>query len=139
MFWTYVCFGQLLIIWSGNLPREIGWYLHRIAGGWKWIASFLVLFNFFLPFFLLLFRASKTNFRPLRILAALVFLCQLVNSYWLVEPSVFPNGLHIHWLDFTAPAAIGGLWTAMFAVNLKNAPLLTRNDPRISYSFAHAE
>jgi hypothetical protein len=32
MFWTYVSFGQLLIIWSGNLPREIGWYLDRIAG-----------------------------------------------------------------------------------------------------------
>ncbi len=33
VFWTYVTYSQLLIIYSGNLPREINWYLHRIAGG----------------------------------------------------------------------------------------------------------
>ncbi|HZV34386.1 MAG TPA: hypothetical protein VFB72_07390, partial [Verrucomicrobiae bacterium] len=32
IFWTYVGFGQLLIIWSGNLPHEITWYLHHIEG-----------------------------------------------------------------------------------------------------------
>src|SRR5436190_1477806 len=56
MFWTYVCFGQLLVIYSGNLPREIDWYLHRISGNWIWIVGALALFHFFLPFFLLLFR-----------------------------------------------------------------------------------
>jgi len=139
MFWTYVCFGQLLIIWSGNLPHEIVWYLHRIAGGWKWIAGFLALFNFFLPFFLLLFRASKRNFRALRFLAGLVFICQTVNAYWLVEPAFYQTGVHLHWMDFAAPLGLGGLWVAKCAASFKRAPFLTQNDPRISYSFAHAE
>jgi uncharacterized membrane protein len=139
MFWTYVCFAQLLIIWSGNLPREIVWYRHRIAGYWKWIAGFLALFNFFLPFFLLLFRASKRNVPALRFLACVVFICQVVNAYWLVEPSFYQTGAHIDWMDFAAPVGMGGLWIAMFAAALKRAPLLTRNDPRISYSFAHAQ
>jgi len=26
MFWTYINFGQLLVIWAGNLPHEISWY-----------------------------------------------------------------------------------------------------------------
>ena len=139
MFWTYVCFGQLLIIWSGNLPKEIGWYLHRVAGGWNWVATFLALFNFFLPFFLLLFRASKKKPQALRVLAGVVFVCQLINSWWLVEPSFFKTGLHIHWMDFAAPVGIGGMWLAAFAWQLKRAPLLAQNDPRISYAFAHAE
>jgi uncharacterized membrane protein YciS (DUF1049 family) len=138
MFWTYVNFGQLLIIWSGNLPHEIGWYLHRIAGGWKWVVSFLALFNFFLPFFLLLFRASKRNQQALRVLAGLVFACQIVNAYWLVEPSLFPTGLHLHWMDLAAPIGLGGIWLAQFALIFKRAPVLTKNDPRISYAFAHA-
>jgi hypothetical protein len=138
MFWTYVCFGQLLIIWSGNLPHEIVWYLRRIAGHWKWVACFLAFFNFFLPFFLLLFRGAKENDRPLRILAALVFLCQIVNAYWLVEPSFYQTGVHIHWMDLAAPIGVGGLWLGMFAASLRRTALLTRNDPRISYSFAHA-
>jgi peptidoglycan/LPS O-acetylase OafA/YrhL len=96
------------------------------------------LFNFFLPFFLLLFRASKRNVQALRVLAGLVFVCQAVYAYWLVEPSFHPTGVHIHWMDFAAPVGLGGLWTAMFAAALKRAALLTQNDPRISYSFAHA-
>ncbi len=34
MLFAYFSFSQWLIIWSGNLPDEIGWYLHRIRGGW---------------------------------------------------------------------------------------------------------
>ncbi|HEY3855439.1 MAG TPA: hypothetical protein VGO67_13695 [Verrucomicrobiae bacterium] len=138
MFWTYVCFGQLLIIWSGNLPKEIIWYLHRIAGHWKWLAEFLGLFNFLLPFLILLFRASKKNPQALRRLAALVFLCQILYAYWLVEPSFYQTGVHLHWLDFAAPLALGCFWIAMFASALKRAAFLIQHDPRISYSFAHA-
>ena len=73
VFWTYVSFSQLLIIYSGNLPREIDWYLHRIAGGWKWVIGLLRCFHFFVPFFLLLFRVMKQNVARLTVIAALIF------------------------------------------------------------------
>jgi hypothetical protein len=139
MFWTYVCFGQLLIIWSGNQPHEIVWYLHRIAGHWKWVAGFLALFSFFLPFFILLFRASKKNAGALRVLAIMIFVCQGVNAWWLVEPSFYPDGVHLHWLDFSVVLGLGGIWVGACVRSLKNAALLTKNDPRISYAFAHAQ
>src|SRR5258708_26413010 len=59
LLWTYMNLGQLIIIWSGNLPKEIGWYLHRTAGGWTAIVLFLFAFHFVLPFFLLLWRVGK--------------------------------------------------------------------------------
>ena len=34
----YLSFAEFLIIWSGNVPDEIPWYLARIRGGW-WYAS----------------------------------------------------------------------------------------------------
>ena len=59
MLWAYMSFSQYLIIWSGNLPEEIPWYLRRTRGGWQWVALVLIVFHFFLPFFVLLFRENK--------------------------------------------------------------------------------
>ncbi len=37
MLWAYFSFSQYLIIWSGNLPAEIAWYLHRLQTGWRFV------------------------------------------------------------------------------------------------------
>ena len=50
MLWAYMSFSQFLIIWSGNLPEEIPWYIRRARGAWQWIALALIVFHFFLPF-----------------------------------------------------------------------------------------
>src|SRR5207248_11692529 len=73
MLWAYLAYAQLIVIWSGDLPHEIGWYLHRIAGGWRWIAFALLIFHFFGPFFLLLFRQTKQN--PPTLVGLAPFLC----------------------------------------------------------------
>ncbi len=63
MLWAYMSFCQFLIIWSGNLTEEIPWYLRRTRGGWEWVALALIVFHFFLPFFVLLFRENKRHDR----------------------------------------------------------------------------
>jgi hypothetical protein len=59
MLWAYFSFSQYLIIWAGNLPEEISWYLHRLQTGWRFIGLTLVVFHFVVPFCLLLSRAVK--------------------------------------------------------------------------------
>ena len=59
--WTYLSFSQFLIIWSGNLPEEIPWYIRRMSGGWGFIAVLLLVFHFFVPFLILLQRFVKRN------------------------------------------------------------------------------
>jgi len=130
MLWAYMDFSQFLIIWSGNLPAEIGWYLHRIAGGWKWLLFFLVIFHFFLPFFLLLFREVKRGIAALAAVASIVFFAHLADVFWLVSPSFHKTGVSIHWMDAAAPVAVGGIWIAAFSARLKSRPLLVKNDPR---------
>ena len=142
VFWTYVSFSQFLIIWSGNLPREIDWYLHRTAGGWQWIVGGLALFHFFVPFALLLFRVMKQSFRRLAVIAALIFIVHIVEVFWVIKPSFFPAGVQFHLLDFLTVIGIGGLWIATFAWNLIRHPLLPQNDPRIEHPLtqpAHAK
>lgn len=137
MFWTYVEFGQLLIIYSGDLPPELSWYLHRIAGGWKITVAVIVVFHFFLPFFLLLFRLVKKNVVSLTTLAALLFVLHLVDTYWLIMPAFHSNGIVLSWMDFATPVGVGGLWLSCFLARLKAAPLLPQNDPGLQFSFVY--
>lgn len=129
LFWTYVAFSQVLLIYSANLPHEIGWYLRRIANDWIWIVGLIGLFHFFAPFLLLLFRALKKNVPALASIALIVFAIHAVETFWTIAPSFYPR-IEIHWTDFAAWFGIGGLWLAVFAGNLDRHPLLARNDPR---------
>jgi hypothetical protein len=138
LFWTYISFGQLLIIYSGDLPREVDWYLHRIAGNWKWVVAALALFHFFLPFFLLLFRSVKRHVSPVTTMAIMLFLMHIVDSYWLVMPALHPNGIHLSWMDFATPIGIGAIWLSFFLARLKAAPLLPQHDPGMQFAFAYA-
>ena len=49
MLFTYLSFSQFIIIWSGNLPEEIRYYLARTQGGWKPVMIVLVLIHFAIP------------------------------------------------------------------------------------------
>lgn len=139
LFWTYVSFGQLLIIYSGDIPHELKWYLHRIAGSWKAVVAVVALFHFFLPFFLLLFRTVKKSVAAMATLAALLLLVHVVDTYWLVMPSLHQDGVAVSWLDFTAPIGVGGLWLAYFFRQLKSAPLLPQNDPGMQFAFVYVK
>jgi hypothetical protein len=129
MLWAYMAFSQFLIIWSGNLPDEITWYLDRMKGGWEWIAVLLIVFHFAVPFLLLLFRGVKRRIRVLSALAAAMLVVRLVDMFWTVEPAFDRGGLRFHWLDWVVPVAMGGIWIAVFVWQLKRRPLLPLHDP----------
>lgn len=129
MFWTYVAFSQLIIIYSANLPQEIGWYVRRIHGGWLWLVASVVLFHFVAPFFLLLFRKVKQYVGFLSTIAVVVLLTHATELYWAIEPT-FHARLQIHWTAVAAWFGLGGIWLAVFLGNLKRHPLLARPDPR---------
>ena len=137
MLWAYMAFSQLLVIWSGNLPHEISWYLHRIAGGWRWVLVFLVLFHFFGPFFLLLSRQVKRTERALAAIAGVMFMAHVVDVWWMIVPSFYPRDLHLSWLDFVALIGVGGIWLFFFARNLETRPLVPMNDPRFAVTVSN--
>src|SRR5262249_7871800 len=72
MVWAYLELSQFLIIWSGNLPEFVPWYLARLEHGWSYVALALVLLNFALPFVLLLSTDVKRDRRALGGTALLV-------------------------------------------------------------------
>lgn len=137
MFWAYVSFSQYLIIWAGNLPEEIPWYLRRLQGGWGWIAAAILLFHFVLPFLMLLPASANRNPRVLAAVAGLVVLMQLVEIFWLTQPAFAGERFRLHWMDLLAPIGVGGLWLAVFSWQLGKRPLLPLNDPELQEALAH--
>src|SRR5581483_5465432 len=72
LFWLYCGFSQYIVIWSGDLPNEVTWYIPRTHGGWGAIAALLVLGGFAIPFLLLLFVSVKRSRRALGMVAGLL-------------------------------------------------------------------
>jgi hypothetical protein len=137
MLWAYCAFSQFLITWSGNLPEEIVWYLHRSQRGWGWIRLLLLLLHFAVPFFLLLSRSIKGRVQFLTAVAAVLLGAHLIDIFWLVMPAFFPERLHVHWLDVVVPLGMGGVWMAVFAWQLPRRPLLPLHDPRLQEVIQH--
>jgi len=127
MVWAYFNFSQWLIIWAGNLPTEITFYLTRINGGWGSIGVFLALFGFAIPFAMLLSRPFKRDIRRLVWLAAWLLLIRYLDLFWIIEPN-FSKHLTVTVADIVVPIAIGGIWLWYFFRNLGSLPLLPAYD-----------
>lgn len=132
--WAYLNFSQFIIIWSGNLPEEIPWYLARITGAWKLVTIAVVVLHFALPYALLLSRDIKRGSSLLAKVAALLFAMRFVELYWQIAPEMGHGhggaaGFHPHWLDLAAPLGVGGLWLYFFARQLQARPLLPVGEP----------
>jgi hypothetical protein len=128
MVWAYFSFSQWLIIWAGNLPSEITYYMRRLYGGWGYLGLFVVIFHFAVPFTILLSRPFKRNIRKLVWLAVWMMIMRYLDLFWVIEPN-FSKTLNITIADVVVPVAIGGFWLAYFFRNLGSLPLLPAYDP----------
>lgn len=138
MLWAYLSFSQLIIIWSENLPDEIPWYVRRFSGGWGYMAWFISIFHFCVPFFLLLMRFIKRNPNLLRTIAIWMIFIRVIDVFWIVIPAFRQRALEVYWTDIALLIGLGGVWLWYFVRNLKAGSLLEPNDPRNTYSRVRA-
>ncbi|MGC8667736.1 MAG: hypothetical protein ACP5VE_06460 [Chthonomonadales bacterium] len=142
MFWGYLSLSQFLIIYSGNLPDEASYYLTRMQGIWWAIGTFLVLFQFFVPFLLLLSGRTKRTPVYLGSLAAFLLAVRAVDMFWTVLPffpipaTTLPLGYV--WMGLAAFAAIGGWWVVLFLTALPRALLVPIEVPGAAEVLEHA-
>jgi hypothetical protein len=132
----YLCFAEFLIIWSGNLPDEIPWYLNRIHGGWWTICTLDFVCHWLVPFCLLLSRDLKRNKRKMIWIASFMIFARLVDMFWLIEPNFAGSAGNLHigggmLAYITVPIAILALWTAYYITQLQSRPLVSTNDPHL--------
>ena len=144
MMWAYFQFSQYLLVYAANLTDEIPYVLARISNGWQYLALFLVIFQFAVPFALLLSRDLKRTPERLVRLAVWLMIVRLIDTFMLVSPEFNAQGMNkwmapdhtsmffVHWMDLAAPVAIGGIWMWMFFTQLRQRPLLPIGDPYLA-------
>jgi hypothetical protein len=142
MLWAYFNFSQFLLTYAANLIEEIPYFVTRTSHGWQFVALFLVVFHFAVPWLLLLSRDRKRNPYRLVWVAAWILFVRYVDFYMMIAPEFASSGenlhmlageheggLFVHWLDLAAPLAIGGVWLWMFFTQLAQRPLFAMRDP----------
>jgi len=134
----YLCFAEFLIIWSGNVPDEIPWYLHRIYGGWWVICSLDFICHWVIPFCLLLSRDLKRNKTKMIWLASFMIFARCLDMFWLIEPNFNDAMGNLHIAGnigilayITVPVCVLSVWGAYYLTQLKARPLIAMNDPHV--------
>jgi hypothetical protein len=113
MVFGYFAFSQFLIIWSGNVPSEISWYLRRLSQGWPGLALLFVVLGG-AAFFMLLSRDRKRVPKRLAIIASIVLVAYVAHSYWMVVPAFPESGFARHVASVAAILALAGGWTVAY-------------------------
>jgi hypothetical protein len=147
MVWAYFNFSQFLIIWSGNIPEETGWYITRMQLGWGVVGMILVLFHFAAPFLILLRQDLKRRATLLSTIALFIFIMRLVDMFYLISPSprISTHGkgaalaASFSWMDIVAPIAVGGIWLWFFFLQLAKRPLVPVMDPFLEKAIHHGQ
>ena len=132
----YLAFSQFLIIWSGNLPEEIPWYLDRLRGGWGVIFSLDFVFHWFIPFSLLLSRDLKRDKNRLIMVCKWMIFARCWDLFWLIEPNFADARRNLHFsfgiLEYmTVPVVVICLWMWFYFGELSKRPLIQSNDPHL--------
>jgi len=130
MLWAYIHAMQYIVIWSGDIPDEVVWYLRRSSDGWGVVLTLLVLLQFVIPFFAMLSERVRYGRGPLLVIAGATLVLRFVEAFWLVLPSVSVAGPV---LLLTVPAtvlAIGGVVMLAFGEMLRRVETRTAREAR---------
>jgi hypothetical protein len=132
----YLTFAEFLIIWSGNLPDEIPWYLHRIHGGWWYVCSADVICHWLIPFCILLSRDIKRSKSKMIWVTVFMILARFIDMFWLIEPNFKDAAGNLHLAGnfgilayITVPVAVVAFWMFFYLTELMRRPLINVNDP----------
>lgn len=135
--WAYMSFSQYLIIWAGNLPEEIHYYLDRTSSTlYNVIIGLLMLGHFFFPFLILLQRKVKYNIQRLRLVCYWVLAMRLVDIFFIFNPAFHHGesvGAPIGEIIVYACVLVGfgSIYFWYFLGQLSKMSLLPTNDPRL--------
>jgi hypothetical protein len=132
----YLTFAEFLIIWSGNIPDEVTYYIHRIQGGWWTVCALDAICHWVIPFCLLLSRDIKRSKNKIIWVATFMIFARMLDMFWLIEPAFNNSASTLHLAGnisilayITVPVAMVALWMVFYLTELAKRPLINTNDP----------
>jgi hypothetical protein len=88
--WGYFWFAEFMLIWYANIPEETTYFVARLERGDGFRIFFFanIVINWFLPFVLLMPKATARNARFVKIVIPFLIVGQFVDLYMQIFPGV---------------------------------------------------
>ncbi|MEH0154341.1 quinol:cytochrome C oxidoreductase [Limibacter armeniacum] len=138
IFWSYLFLAQFLLIYYANIPEETIYFIERLrSGNYFWIFVTMLLFNFVMPFFIMMTRDAKRKTMFLKIVTVVIIIGHWLDFYLMITPGVLKeNG------GMTLSAiGMGLVFLSGFAYvifnGLTKAGLIPQNHPMIEEGIYH--
>ena len=135
-FWAYIWLSQYLLIWYGNLPEEVPYYVRRTDGPWLPVFLLNLFVNWVVPFLVLLPRAAKRSARVLGAVCVLLLLGHWLDLYLLIMPDTWSVPMAGP-LEALIPLGYAGLFVYLISGALAQAPIVPARDPYLGESLNH--
>lgn len=137
-FWAYIWLCQYLLIWYGNLPDEVTYYVVRT--GPRWVVLFFgnLVVNWLIPFGVLLPRAAKRSPRVLKWIAVLILIGRWLDVYLLVMPQTM-RAPSFGLLELSITVAYGSVLWFVVSAALVRRPLVALHDPLLLECLRHEQ
>jgi hypothetical protein len=84
---TYTDFMAMLVMWYGDVPSKVSWFVERIREPWLALAVATVIIASLIPISLLMFARVRANRAALRYIGACNLIGLAVYQSWLLAPA----------------------------------------------------
>ncbi len=132
IFTGYLFYGQLLVIWYGNLPEETRFVILRAKlAPWEHFGWAVLLMVFIIPFFTLLSKRIKIKRGPMIFVTTMMLVGLWMERFLLVVPSTWAGrrGIPFGLLEVLVSAGFFGLVSLCIMAFLSRVPIVPVSDP----------
>jgi hypothetical protein len=138
IFWTYIWFGQFLLIYYANIPEETVYFIERMRNSpYSWIFYANLVLNFVLPFLLLMTRDSKRHMSMLKVVCPIVIVGHWFDFYNMVTPGVMQHDGGVGLLEIGVSLIFLAVFLWVVLNSLAKMPLYGKNHPMLQESLHH--
>ena len=138
IFWTYIWFGQYLLIWYANIPEETVYFIERrFTSPYNWIFYVNLILNFVLPFLLFMTRDAKRQISTLKLVCPIIIIGHWFDFYNMVTPGVMQENGALGLLEIGAGLIFAAIYLLVVLSSLAKWPLVGKNHPMLNESLHH--
>ncbi len=138
IFWTYIWFGQFLLIYYANIPEETVYFIERMrTSPYSWIFYLNLILNFVLPFLLLMTRDAKRQLSTLKLVTPIVIVGHWFDFFNMVTPAVMQEQGGVGFLEIGTLLIFLSVYLLVVLTSLAKYPLIQKNHPMLQESLHH--
>ncbi|HEX5170866.1 MAG TPA: quinol:cytochrome C oxidoreductase [Cyclobacteriaceae bacterium] len=138
IFWTYIWFGQFLLIYYANIPEETVYFIERMkTSPYSWIFYTNLIMNFVLPFLLFMTRDAKRQISTLILVCPIVIIGHWFDFYNMVTPGVMQENGGLGFMEIGTAMIFLSVFFLVVLTSLSKMPLIGKNHPMLEESLHH--